>query len=164
MERTIFILLTLICLIFIRHTTYSQTSLSTSGGNAIGNGGTLTYTIGQLVYTTILTEDNGSISQGIQQGYEFQSSLAIESQSLIDYTTIISYPNPSKDHLFVKISNDTFENLSYKLFDINGRNIDARNITNTATRIETQHLAAGIYLLKVFHQLHIIKIIKIIKK
>jgi len=47
----------------------AQESVNASGGNAIGNGGTVAYSVGQVVYTTD-TDASGTVSQGVQQAYE----------------------------------------------------------------------------------------------
>ena len=48
---------------------YAQESANASGGNATGSGGTLAYSIGQIVFTTN-TGSTGSVAQGVQHGYE----------------------------------------------------------------------------------------------
>ncbi|MGD0341661.1 MAG: hypothetical protein ABSA76_08155, partial [Bacteroidales bacterium] len=48
---------------------HAQSTITTSGGNASGSGGSASYTIGQVVYSTI-TGTNGSSAQGVQQPYE----------------------------------------------------------------------------------------------
>ena len=47
----------------------AQESVNASGGNAIGSGGTVAYSIGQVVYTAN-TDASGTVSQGAQQTYE----------------------------------------------------------------------------------------------
>jgi hypothetical protein len=42
-----------------------------AGGEATGSGGSVSYSVGQVVYTTN-TGINGSVAQGVQQPYEFQ--------------------------------------------------------------------------------------------
>ena len=47
----------------------AQESINTTGGNATGDGGSASYSIGQMVYTTT-TGDDGSVAQGVQQAFE----------------------------------------------------------------------------------------------
>ena len=47
----------------------AQEGISVSGGNATCNGGSVSYTIGQVVYTCN-NGDEGSVAQGVQQPYE----------------------------------------------------------------------------------------------
>lgn len=53
----------LLCVLFSTYSIYSQTAITSSGGTAIGEGGSATYSIGQLVYTTQI-QNNVSIAQG----------------------------------------------------------------------------------------------------
>lgn len=49
---------------------HAQESATASGGDTIGSGVTMTYSIGQVVYIT-KTAVSGSIVQGVKQAYEF---------------------------------------------------------------------------------------------
>ncbi|MCB0409870.1 MAG: hypothetical protein KDD29_06595, partial [Flavobacteriales bacterium] len=65
MKKIIFITLQiLICSIV-----FAQENTVSSGGDALGVGGSASYSVGQVVYTTH-TGVNGSIAQGVQQPYE----------------------------------------------------------------------------------------------
>ena len=46
----------------------AQESPTAAGGEATGSGGTASYSIGQVVYTTN-TGTNGSVAQGVQQPF-----------------------------------------------------------------------------------------------
>ncbi|WP_228479065.1 hypothetical protein [Flavobacterium soyangense] len=48
---------------------YSQESVTASGGNATGTGGSSSYSIGQITYTS-QTGSGGNITLGVQQPYE----------------------------------------------------------------------------------------------
>ena len=48
---------------------FSQHTLSASGGEAVGSGGTSSYTYGQVFYQTESTSTS-SLSQGVQQPFE----------------------------------------------------------------------------------------------
>ena len=54
-------------LLLTTHFAHSKTAITSSGGIVTGDGGTATYSIGQLVYTTN-SYNSGSIAQGVQQG------------------------------------------------------------------------------------------------
>ncbi|PQJ81719.1 T9SS type A sorting domain-containing protein [Polaribacter glomeratus] len=144
-------------LLFVTNIMLAQETIPSSGGEASGNGGSSNYTIGQVFYTT-----NGSISQGVQHAYEFQtlSSPLLTSVNLIAST----YPNPTQDFITLKISDSTLENLSYILFDLNGKSIATGEITNTETPINLQNSAIGMYILKIIKKKQTIKTFKIIKK
>ncbi|MDY2585962.1 T9SS type A sorting domain-containing protein [Winogradskyella aquimaris] len=48
---------------------FSQENISTSGGEATGSGGAVSYSIGQVVYSTYIGS-NGTLSEGVQQPQE----------------------------------------------------------------------------------------------
>lgn len=144
-------------LLFATTIMLAQETIPASGGEASGNGGTSNYTIGQVFYTT-----NGSISHGVQHAYEFQTL----SNSLLTSVNLIvsTYPNPTSDFITLKIADSTLENLSYALFDLNGKSIAIGEITNTETPINFQNSAIGMYILKIIQKQQTIKTFKIIKK
>jgi hypothetical protein len=146
-----------ISLLFATQIILAQKTIPASGGEALGNGGSSSYTVGQIVYTT-----NGTIAQGVQQAYEFQtlSNPLLTSVNL----TASTYPNPTSEFITLKISDSTLENLRYILFDLNGRSIATGVITSASTQIKMQPAAIGIYILKIIQKQQIIKTFKIIKK
>lgn len=92
----------------------AQESVNASGGDATGSGGTVAYSIGQVVYTTN-TGSNGSVAQGVQHAYEI-FTVGIKETALNISLTI--FPNPTTDNLTLQISDYNNEKLSFQLFDI----------------------------------------------
>jgi len=81
----------------------AQTShqvLSATGGDASGSGGTVAYSVGQIVYTTN-TGNTGSVAQGVEQAYEI-SSVGIKETAL--NISLSVFPNPTSDFLTLKVS------------------------------------------------------------
>ena len=75
---------------------FSQEAIPASGGDASGVGGTLSYTVGQLVYTNN-SGNNGSVAQGVQQPYEISTTVGIEITNIsLDF---IAYPNPTSSNI-----------------------------------------------------------------
>ena len=140
---------------------FGQHSIPATGGNATGSGGTVSYTIGQLVYTTN-TGSEGSALQGVQQPYEISIETAIEQAK--DIILVLSaYPNPTIDKLTLKIENYDSQNLSYYLFDVNGKLLERIKVTGNETTISMINLSSAIYFLKVIDNQEEIKTFKIIK-
>ena len=151
----------LIVIVFLgTHSIFSQETITTSGGGATGSGGTSSYSVGQLVYTT--NTGDGIVSQGVQQ------SIELYTLSNPDLTTVnltgVTYPNPTSDYIVLKISDSPLEKLSYQLIDINGKTITNGNITDAETQIGMQALAIGIYILKITQNNQELKTFKIAKK
>jgi hypothetical protein len=74
---------------------HAQESVNTAGGNASGSGGSVSYSVGQIVYTTN-TGDNGTVAQGVQQAYEISAVTGIEEANNISLI-VSAYPNPTTD-------------------------------------------------------------------
>ena len=153
------ILLTLF--FFITQIIFSQETLSTSGGNASGLGGSSSFTVGQVFYTSN-TSSAGFVSQGVQQAFEIQtlSNTGLSTAQL----TAVTYPNPTTDDVVLKIIDTGLENLQYTLFDLNGKTIDSKKIRTSSTQITMKNYSIGLYLLKLTKKNQPIKTFKIIKK
>lgn len=141
---------------------YSQESVTVSGSTATGTGGSSSYSVGQITYTS-QTSSGGLITLGVQQPYEIVT-LGKDDFAAINLV-ISAYPNPTRDLLNLVISDDKWNNLSYQLFDMNGRTLsDLKKITASETSMSMQELQQGIYFLAVNNGNKTIKIFKIIKK
>ena len=141
---------------------YSQESVTVSGNTATGTGGSSSYSVGQITYTS-QTSSDGLITLGVQQPYE------IVTLGKDDFATInlvmFAYPNPTTDLLNLVVSDDKWNNLSYQLFDINGRILtDLKKITASERSVSMQELQRGIYFLAINSENKTIKTFKIIKK
>lgn len=149
------------CLLFATQLFYAQQTISATGGDATGSGGSSSYSVGQMVYTTH-TGSNGSISQGVQQSYEI-FTLSNTTLSTVNLTAI-TYPNPTSDYVVLAISDINLTDLSYALFDIQGKPIAQATISSKDTQIDMHSLSAGTYLLNVNQNNQKLKSFKIIKK
>ena len=132
-----------------------------SGSDASGTGGTISYSIGQVVYT-VLAGTVGNIIQGVQQPYEI--SIIIGSEDIFKNNLKYSiYPNPTDDYLILKISDNEAENLSYQLYNIQGKVIQYNKIMNRESKISMNSYVSGIYLIKIYDKNREIMAFKIIK-
>jgi hypothetical protein len=139
----------------------SQEAIPVSGGEATGSGGSGSYTVGQVFYTTH-TGITGSLSQGVQHPFEFQT-LSNPELTTVNLTAV-TYPNPTKDFITLKITDRTLHNLRYTLFDVNGKSIASSSITESSTQIQMKYLSIGAYVLKVSQKNKSLKTFKIIKQ
>ncbi len=73
----------------------AQTSVNATGTNASGSGGTVSYSVGQVVYTTN-TGASGSVAQGVQQPFEISIVTGIEEAKGINLS-VSAYPNPTTE-------------------------------------------------------------------
>jgi len=94
---------------------YAQETVPAAGGTATGAGGSSSYTVGQVVYTTN-TGTNGSVAQGIQHAFEISTSVGIEVTEIS--LKLIAYPNPTSNALTLDFANYNNEKLTYQLYDM----------------------------------------------
>lgn len=134
-------------------------TIPTTGGNASGTGGSASYSVGQVVYTTN-TGTNGTVAQGVQQPYEISIVTELEEAKGIDLS-ITAFPNPTTDYITLKT--DNIDNLSFHLYDINGKMIQESEIKISETKISMTEIPPAIYFLKVTDNGKEIKIFKIVK-
>lgn len=140
----------------------AQESINASGGNVSGSGGSVNYSVGQVVYTTN-TGTNGSVAQGVQQAFEI--SVVSEIKEAKDINLLVSaYPNPTTDYLTLSISEFDISNLSYQLYDMQGKLLQNEKITGNQTNIDMRNLVSATYILQVVQSNKEVKTFKINKK
>jgi len=139
----------------------AQTIIPTAGGNANGNGGSVSYSVGQISYKTF-TGTNGIVSQGIQQAFEISVVSTKDETNTIKLIYSI-YPNPSKSHLTLNIEGVLESQFDVFLYDINGKLLENKKTEGPQTYISLEKYIAATYYLKVVNNKSILKIFKIIK-
>jgi len=141
----------------------AQETVTTAGGEASGSGGTASYTVGQVFYTTQTGTNGNTVAQGVQQPYEISVVTGIEEAKDINLSVSV-YPNPATDYLSIKVENYETVNLQYMIFDINGKLLQTVKATGQETKIEINNLVVGNYFVKVLDNKKVIKTFKVIKK
>jgi hypothetical protein len=126
----------------------AQESANASGGDATGIGGTVAYSIGQVVYTTN-NGISGSVAQGVQHAYEIFTVGIKETELNISLT---AYPNPTTENLTLQISDYNNEKLAYQLFDIQGKQISNEQVTAQQTQINMNGLPSATYFIYIVNQ------------
>jgi hypothetical protein len=142
-------------------TLQAQEAIPVSGGNATGTGGSVSFSAGQIVYTTN-TGITGTVAQGVQQPFEISIITALRKTEGIILESYV-YPNPSRDNLKLVIRTKNFENFSFLLYDMNGISIQDKRINSEETEIIMESLSSSVYFLKIMSGKKEIKIFKIIK-
>jgi hypothetical protein len=139
---------------------YAQNNTVASGGQANGSGGTSSYSVGQINYSSY-TGSSGSVTQGVQQPYEISVVTSIKNIA-IDLKAQI-YPNPTTDQLILSINTQEYKNLRYILVDSQGKTIGSDKINQNAQRIDVSKLSNGTYFLRVLSNKQQLKTFQIIK-
>jgi hypothetical protein len=140
----------------------AQEALPATGGNASGSSGSVSYSVGQVFYYT-LAGDNVTLLQGVQQPYEISVISGMENAGGISLDCMV-YPNPTMDKLTMKVDSFDPGNLSFQLFNPNGKLLVNKKLTGKETTISLGNLMPGIYFLKVLDKQKEIKTFKIVKR
>ncbi len=142
---------------------YAQETIPVTGGNASGSGGSASYSVGQIVYTTN-AGNAGFLIQGVQHAYEIYVITGIAETGIT--INISAYPNPTTDNLTLKIDASTapdFRLLSYQLYTMQGKLLQNHKLTGNETGIDMSMLGPAAYILKVNDGEQAIKIFRLIK-
>lgn len=138
----------------------AQSGTITSGGDAAGSGGRVSYSIGQTDYISISSAE-GTVSQGLQHPYEISEVTSVAHQPLD--IAVRLHPNPVKDYLYLNVPDELWQGLKITLIDIQGRSIHEEQLADRTTTIAMQEIMPGTYFLIIQNEKNQIKSFKIIK-
>ncbi|TVZ27534.1 putative secreted protein (Por secretion system target) [Gillisia sp. Hel_I_86] len=149
---------------FAGNTKSSNSSLAiidAAGGDGIGEGGSIAFSVGQVFYNEDMNQDF-SIREGVQQPIPVNKSqpLALPKTQI----KISTYPNPVDDFFIIETSDLKDKNISYKLLDLSGKLIVQDNLEKTRTRVNAYNLQAALYLLYLVEDGRHMKTLKILKR
>lgn len=138
----------------------AQDATVAAGGDATGSNGSVAYSVGQVVYTSVESA-SGSVNQGVQQPYVVTVT-GVNNNPNINVQVSV-YPNPSASFVNLNVGKESLENLSYQLFDVQGKMLTNQKVTASETSIPMETFAKGNYFLKVMNGATEVKTFKIIK-
>ena len=142
MTRSLSLLSVLLCAVYA----HAQQAVLPTGGEATGTGGTVSYSIGQVAYTTT-SSSTGTMTQGVQQPYEvIATSLVEESNGQLMAT---AFPNPASSLINIHLQS-MVENGNYRLVDGLGQLVFQGRIGGTDETIDMATLPAASYTLLLF--------------
>ena len=119
----------------------AQEVVSTQGDSYFNTSGGVDFTIGEVVINTA-TDGSNNLTQGFHQtNWNF---LGMEDFALSYEASI--FPNPTEDVLNIRTS--TFENVTYTLYDAQGKIVLQDVLSAEQTPIQVSHLAPGGYSLE----------------
>jgi hypothetical protein len=139
----------------------AQEAVPASGGTITGSGGSVSYTVGQVVYTTI-TGTGGTVSQGVQQAYAISVISEVPEASDISLDLSV-FPNPASDYVRLNTGNIEPRGMTCRLYDTDGKLLRDINITDRLTTIPVDYLLRATYFLRVMKDGREIKVFKIVK-
>lgn len=141
-------------------TVAAQESSNSAGGNAMGFGGNIAYSIGQIFYTAN-SGNGGLVSQGVQHAYNIIMVSDVDIPSSVILTV---YPNPADEYINLKLNGNYKEKLAFRLIDIQGKLLVTGDLHEGEARISTVNFPESAYYIILFDQLGaIVKSFKFIK-
>lgn len=146
-------------LVLLSNFAYAQQILSSSGETGQNSSGSISYTLGELVITT---QTNGT--NAITQGFHQTQIIVTEVLELSDPGFAISvFPNPTNDFVTLKIEKGETRNMTFILFDAQGKFLLQEIVTDTEQQVSFEQLNPGSYFIKVVKDRTDIKTLKIVK-
>lgn len=142
-------------------TLQAQESVNAAGGDASAGGGSVSYSVGQVIYT-YSSGSNGTAAQGVQQAFEIMEVTGLEEARGITLW-VSAYPNPTNDYLTLEVKEYELSNLNFQLYDMQGKLLQFEKISDFQTRIVMSKLVSTSYFLKVSQGNKEVKTFKIIK-
>ena len=154
MERHTLILISLLATISIS----AQEVISTQGDSYSGSGLVLDFTVGEVIINTASSSTgSNTLTQGFHQtNWNF---LGVENHTPNYEATI--FPNPTEDVLNIRTS--TFENVTYTLYDAQGKLVMQDILSAEQTPIQVSQLAPGSYSLTLNNETQNLKTFKLVK-
>ena len=137
----------------------AQSSLVGTGGEATGNGGSVSYSVGQIAVQSN-SDGTASISEGVQQPYEI-STVGVDDYPNITLNAVL-FPNPTQGRLKLEISNLQFEG-EVKVFDVDGKYLLSNKIEGETTEFYISAYAPGTYYINVYSGKQTLKTFKVVK-
>lgn len=140
----------------------SQASVHSSGGDATGSGGTVSFSIGQVAYQAY-NGASSSIAEGVQQPYEIFAVTDIDAPADLGIQ-VLTYPNPVADYLQVRIKTGSYRDVNLLVYDLEGRLLIRETAVGDLYLVDMSGLPASAYLLRVMEGNRELESFKIIKK
>ena len=103
--------------------------------------------------------ENGSLSQGVQQAYVITEETGIE----ITQIQLRAFPNPTSDVLNLQINGGEFKKVTYALYSNTSKLIDKGAVNGSETQIQMGAYKAGVYFLEVKADGKAVKRFKVVK-
>lgn len=151
---------TLVILILFSIPAFGQQNTLSSGGDASGTGGSTSYSVGQVAFTTN-TSENGSVNHGVQQPYIIQAITGIDEPGIS--LSLTAYPNPTTDILQLVVESEMKKHIRYQLYSMQGQLLANEDLTLNQTGIDLSGYMPATYILKVIRNNSEVKSFKIIK-
>lgn len=149
MKKIIFVLLLLVPMYI---PLFAQSAFPIIGGDVSCAGGSLSYTVGQVVVSygqekaTNAEVKTASLTEGVQQTYSVER-LGIDKAWGLGIAVNV-HPNPATDKVSV-LFEASVDNLRLELYTVDGRLLHQESVHGMEQTIDMRGLSSGSYLLRV---------------
>ena len=154
------LVITIFLLVFGLIGVQAQTSVNATGGTVLSDGGSVSYSVGQVVNTTN-KGTGGSVSQGVQHPFDISVVASIDEARGV---FLSAFPNSATDFLTLRIEEFDALNVSYFLYDKQGKLLQKGKMTSSQTTISMSSFNPDTYFVKVNQGNKELKMFKVIKK
>ncbi len=137
-------LLSLLCLGASFALLPGQAAFVATGANSDEGATQLSLSVGQLTFLHF-SAPGGVVAQGVQQPFFVVS---VEDVNALPFNCSL-YPNPTAADLTLKVSELPVPDLTFRLYDLNGRTLASGPVADLETRIPTASLRPATYFLLV---------------
>lgn len=128
----------------------AQQGFVAAGGDAHHSHGSVAYSIGQVVYTSV-TNTAGHVTQGLQQSFQLN---IVGTRDLQQDATFVLYPNPANQIVYLESSEHaqigSAEDFHVSLFDLQGHLLITQALQNDVNTISISRLAPATYFIQIW--------------
>lgn len=127
---------------------FAQQDVVTNGGDAKSEGGSFSYSVGQILVSQIDPPSSSwsneaiTINHGVQQFF-------IPNCENNQQVKITAFPNPSNGLVNIELSNWDDVEISLSVFDVLGKSVLNKKIYQKSTQLNLTQFNTGIYLISV---------------
>lgn len=125
----------------------AQQAVTPAGADASGNGGSLSWTLGQ-VDAAFLQASAGSMAQGVQHPVELLT-LAVEEKG--PAPGLSAWPNPTADAVTLDLGEAFDANTQYQVLDATGRRLAVGPVPASSFAISFRSWPAASYFIRILH-------------
>ena len=137
----------------------STSSINSAGTEYSNEETSMNWTIGQTATNTVSSDDM-TLTQGFQQN---SYTITDISADIIEAIEISVFPNPTSDIVFIELTSNEYSDLIIDIFDISGKFIDCKQITESKNQIQLSQYSSDMFLINIKQDNKILKTYKIIK-
>lgn len=142
---------------------FAQSAIVPVGGDAQSNGGSVSYTVGQVVVQTS-SDGTVSVAEGVQQPYEIMT-VGVDDYPQIVLNAVV-YPNPTENIAQLQLNGFEIPIGGFRaiIYDGNGKMLQSLNVTDDITPFQIGQYATGTYYLELRDGKRLLKTFKVVRK